>query len=271
MNKNVSVLTFNIFYRDEGSGPPVILLHGLGGDGSRWGPNIRPLAADFRVIVPDQVGFGQSDKPLANYHYGMLAEFLARFMKAIEVPKASLVGNSMGAWVAIYFAVHYPQLLDRLVLVDGGNYRSAGQPVVARDPYLRRIQNSVTTEETREFFQMMFHDKRFLTDRVIEEGLAMRLRSAYAIAKMQEASESGLGSVTEEQARSIKARTLVVWGKYDRIVDPSVADRLHASIPGSQKVIIDNAGHLPQLEQFAEFNRIVKEFLKATDLTDSTD
>jgi pimeloyl-ACP methyl ester carboxylesterase len=263
VNKNAEVLGFNIFYREEGSGSPVVLLHGLGGDGSRWGPNIRPLAEHFRVIVPDQIGFGQSDKPLANYHCGMLAEFLARFMKAIEVPKASLVGNSMGAWVAIYFAVHYPQMLDRLVLVDGGAYRSSGQPVIARDPQLRRIQNGVTTEETRAFFEMMFYDKRFVTDRVVEEGFAARLRCAYTIAKMQEASDNGLGSVTEEQVRAVKASTLIVWGKHDRIVDPSVADRLHAAIPGSQKVIIGNAGHLPQLEQFAEFNRIVREFLKA--------
>ena len=263
MNKNVSVLGFNIFYREEGSGTPVLLLHGLGGDGSRWGPNIRPLAETFRVIVPDQIGFGQSDKPLANYHCGMLAEFLARFMKAIEVPKASLVGNSMGAWVAINFAVHYPQLLDRLVLVDGGTYLPAGQVPAPRDPYRRRIQNGVTTGETRAFFEIMFHDKRFVTDKVVEEGLAMRLRSAYTIGKMQEAGENGLGMVTEEQAHSIKAPTLIVWGKYDRLIDPAAADQLHDAVPGSRKVIIDNAGHLPQLEQFAEFNRIVKDFLKS--------
>jgi pimeloyl-ACP methyl ester carboxylesterase len=260
--KNATVLGFNIYYLDEGSGPPVILLHGLGGDGSRWRPNIRPLAADFRVIVPDQIGFGRSDKPLANYHNGMLAEFLARFMKAIELPQASIVGSSMGAWVAIYFAVHYSQLLDRLVLVDGGSYRSSGSPMVAKDPHRRRIQNGVTSEETREFFEIMFHDKRFLTDKVIEDGLAMRLRSAYTIGKIQEASENGLGSVSEEEARGIKAPTLIIWGKYDRVVDPAIADKLNAVIPGSQKAIIDNAGHLPQLEQYSEFNRIVRGFLK---------
>jgi pimeloyl-ACP methyl ester carboxylesterase len=262
--KNVSVLGFNIYYCDEGAGPPVILLHGLGGDGSRWGPNIRPLAADFRVIVPDQIGFGQSDKPLANYHNGMLAEFLARFMKAIEVPKASVVGNSMGAWVGIYFAVHYPQLLERLVLVDGGSFRWSEGPVAARDAHRRRIQNGVTTEETREFFELMFYDKRFVTDKVVEEGLAMRLQSAYTIGKMQDAAEQGLGMVSEEEAHAIKAPTLIIWGKYDRLVDPATADRLNSAIPGSRKVIIDNAGHLPQLEQYSEFNRIVREFLKAS-------
>ena len=259
--KTVSVLSFNMYYRELGSGAPVVLLHGLGGDGSRWGPNIRPLAADFRVIVPDQVGFGQSDKPLANYHNGMLAEFLAGFMKAIDVPKASIVGSSMGAWVGIYFAVHYPQMLERLVLVDGGSYRSATGAVAPKDPHRRQIQNGVTLAETREFFEIMYHNKDLLTDNIIEEGLVMRLRSAYTIGKMQEASDKGLGSVSEEEARSIKAPTLIVWGKYDRVVDPATADKLQAVIPGSRKVVIDNAGHLPQLEQYAEFNRVVREFL----------
>ena len=259
--KNVSVLSFNIYYRELGAGAPVILLHGLGGDGSRWGPNIRPLATDFRVIVPDQIGFGQSDKPLANYHNGMLAEFLAGFMKAIDLTKASIVGSSMGAWVGIYFAVHYPRMIERLVLVDGGSYRSAAAVMTPKDPHLRQIQNGVTLEETREFFEIMYHNKDLLTDNVIQDALVTRLRSAYTIGKMQEASEKGLGSVSEEEAGNIKAPTLIVWGEYDRVVDPSTADKLHAAIPGSQKVIIDNAGHLPQLEQYSEFNRVVREFL----------
>ena len=69
-------------------------------------------------------GFGQSDKPLANYHTGMLAEFLAGFLKAVGVPKASLVGNSMGAGVALYTAVHFPDVVDRIVLADGGGFRT---------------------------------------------------------------------------------------------------------------------------------------------------
>jgi pimeloyl-ACP methyl ester carboxylesterase len=191
----------------------------------------------------------------------MLAEFLARFLRAIGIERASLVGNSMGAWVAIYFAVHYPNLLDRLVLVDGGHYISATNPIITKDARRRQIQNGVTFEETREFFEIMFHDKSLLTDQVLEEGLVMRLRSAYAIGKMQEAFETGRGSISEDEARNIKAPTLIIWGKYDRLLDPAMADRLHSAIPGSQKVIIDNAGHLPQLERYSEFNSIVRDFL----------
>ena len=99
IEKNATVLGFKIHYLEAGKGTPVVLLHGLGGDGSRWAPNIGPLAASFRIIAPDQIGFGQSDKPLANYHTGMLSEFLIEFLKVIGIPKASLVGNSMGASV----------------------------------------------------------------------------------------------------------------------------------------------------------------------------
>src|SRR5216684_664997 len=120
--RDVTVLGFKLHYLEAGKGAPVVLLHGLGGDGSRWQPNIAPLAKDFHVIAVDQIGFGQSDKPLANYHAGMLAEFLVEFLKAIGAPKVSLVGNSMGSVVAAYTAVHYPGIVDRLVLVDGAGY-----------------------------------------------------------------------------------------------------------------------------------------------------
>src|SRR3989441_7881788 len=123
--KDAIVLTFRLHYLEAGSGPPVILLHGLGGDGSRWRLNIEPLAKEFHVIALDQIGFGQSDKPLANYNTGMLAEFLVDFLKTVNIPKASLVGNSMGAGVALYTAVHYPQAVDRIVLSDGGGFPAA--------------------------------------------------------------------------------------------------------------------------------------------------
>src|SRR5262252_2380232 len=124
--KDVTVLGFKLHYLEAGRGAPVVLLHGLGGDGSRWGPNIEPLSRDFHVFALDEIGFGQSDKPLANYHTGMLAEFLVDFLKAANVGRASLVGNSMGAGVALYAAVHFPQAVDRIVLADGGGFRSGG-------------------------------------------------------------------------------------------------------------------------------------------------
>ncbi len=264
--KDVTVLGFKLHYLEAGRGAPVVLLHGLGGDGSRWGPNIGPLAKDFHVFALDQIGFGGSDKPLANYHTGMLAEFLVDFLKAVNAPKASLVGNSMGASVALYTAVHYPNVVDRIVLADGDGFRSANAapaPASADAQRRRQLQNSVTREETREFFKILFHDKSLVTDRIVDDQLAMRLRSAFTISKMQEAGQKGLGALTEEQVRSVRTPTLVVWGRYDELANPAGADRLAAAIPGARKIIIDDCGHMPQLEKADEFNRVVREFLSA--------
>jgi 4,5:9,10-diseco-3-hydroxy-5,9,17-trioxoandrosta-1(10),2-diene-4-oate hydrolase len=263
--RDVTVLGFKLHYLEAGRGAPVVLLHGLGGDGSRWAPNIDPLAKDFHVLALDQIGFGQSDKPLANYHTGMLSEFLVGFLKEVGVQKASLVGNSMGAGVALYTAAKHPQVVDRIVLADGGGFRSptAGAPAPPTPEALhrRQIQNSVTREETREFFRILFHDKSLVTDRMVDDQLQMRLRSAFTITKIQEAGEKGIGSLTEADVRAVKAPTLVVWGKYDELANPAGADRLEKTIPGSKKVIIDNCGHMPQLEKADEFNRLVREFL----------
>jgi pimeloyl-ACP methyl ester carboxylesterase len=267
-SKEVTVLGFKLHYLEAGRGAPVVLLHGLGGDGSRWAPNIDPLAKDFHVFALDQIGFGESDKPLANYHTGMLAEFLVGFLKAVGAPKASLVGNSMGAGVALYTAAKYPQAVDRIVLADGGGYRSAsaGAPPAMTPEALhrRQIQNAVTRDETREFFRILFHDKGFVTDKMVDDQLAMRLRSAFTITKVQEAGEKGLGSLSEEEVRGVKAPTLIVWGKYDELANPAEADRLEQAITGSKKVVIDNCGHMPQLEKADEFNRLVRDFLTAT-------
>jgi 2-hydroxy-6-oxonona-2,4-dienedioate hydrolase len=261
VEKDAVVLGFKLHYREAGTGRPVILLHGLGGDGSRWAPNIVPLAKSFHVIALDQIGFGQSDKPMANYHTGMLAEFLARFLAAVGVSKASLVGNSMGAGVALYTAVHYPQVVDRIVLADGGGFRRADSAGTVVNPHIRDIQNGVTSEETREFIKVMFHNKNLVTDQVVEDNLILRLRSAYAIGKIQESGATGRGSLTEEEVRGVKVPTLIIWGKYDELANPAGADRLANTISGSRKILIDDCGHLPQLEKSVEFNRIVAEFL----------
>src|SRR5438067_8692624 len=219
--RDVTVLGFTLHYLEAGRGAPVVLLHGLGGDGSRWAPNIDPLAKDFHVFALDQIGFGQSDKPLANYHTGMLSEFLVGFLKAVGVQKASLVGNSMGAGVALYTAAKHAQVVDRIVLADGGGFRSpaAGAPAPPTPEALhrRQIQNSVTREETREFFRILFHDKSLVNDRMVDDQPAMRLRSAFTITKVQESGAKGLRSLTEEQVRGVKAPTLIVWGKYDEL------------------------------------------------------
>jgi pimeloyl-ACP methyl ester carboxylesterase len=259
--KEVTVFGYKLHYLEAGSGAPVILLHGTGGEGARWTPQLQGLSSDFRVIALDQIGFGQSDKPMTNYHSGVFAGFLAGFMKAIGVPKASLIGQSMGAAVALSLAVEKPEMVERLVLVNGGGFRT-GPRTTPPDWYARQIANAGTLAESREYMEKLYFDHSFVTDKLVEQNLMQRLRSAYTIESMQNAADRGLGGVSEDEVRGIKAPTLLVWGANDKLSPPANADKLNAVIKGSRKVLIDKAGHYPFLEHPDKFNQVVREFLK---------
>lgn len=264
VKKDIPVFSYKIHYLEAGRGTPVILLHGSGGEGARWMPTIKGLASEFRVIAPDQIGWGNSDKPMTIYHSGVFAEFLARFMKEIGVPKAALVGQSMGAGVALQMAVKYPQLVDRMVLVNGGGFRSPNDPprTGAPDWHARQIANAGTLAESREYLEKMYYNHALISDKLVEDNLILRLRSAYTAEAVQTANARGLGGVTEEQVRAIKTPTLLVWGANDKLSPPANADKLNAAIAGSRKVLIDKAGHYPFIEHPEQFNQAVREFLK---------
>ena len=264
VKKEATVFSYKIHYIEAGRGAPVILLHGSGGEGARWMPTIKGLASEFRVIAPDQIGWGASDKPMTIYHNGVFAEFLARFMREIGVAKASLVGQSMGAGVALQMAVSYPQLVDRMVLVNGGGFRSASDAPRAGAPdwHARQISNAGTLAESREYLEKMYYNHSLISDQQVEDNLILRLRSAYTAESVQIANARGLGGITEEQARAIKTPTLLVWGATDKLSPTADADKLNAAIAGSRKVLIDKAGHYPFIEHPEKFNQVVREFLK---------
>jgi pimeloyl-ACP methyl ester carboxylesterase len=256
--KDATVFGYKLHYRETGKGPVVILLHGLGGDGSRWTSTMSTLGDQFRVIALDQIGFGQSDKPLVNYNHALLAEFLVEFMSTLDVPQATIVGHSMGAFVSTYVGVHYPDKLDRLVLVDGGSLE-----IRPRDPQLVRIQNGTTLAETREYFELMFLDKSRVTDTLVRDNYLRRLKAAFTISRMQESRETKVGYVSEDEAARIIAPTLILWGRHDVLLPPADAERLDRVIPKSRLVMLEKSGHIPQVEQPEEFNQSIRDFLSA--------
>ena len=262
--KDATVFSYKIHYLEAGRGAPVILLHGSGGEGARWMPTIQGLATEFRVIAPDQIGWGASDKPMTIYHGGVFAEFLARFMKEIGVPKATLIGQSMGAGVALQMAVKYPQMVERMVLVNGGGFTSPNDPppVGAPDWHARQIANAGTLAESREYLEKLYYNHTLISDELVEHNLILRLRSAYTAESVQTANARGLGGLSEAEVRGIKTPTLLVWGANDKLSPPVNADKLNAAISGSRKVLIDKAGHYPFIEHPDQFNAAVREFLK---------
>src|SRR5687768_9528496 len=112
-SKEVLVFGQKIHYVEAGSGPTVILLHGLGGSTQAWQFNIGPLAEKYHVVVLDQIGFGKSDKPFVNYRIRTYVDFLDQFCKQLKIERATLVGNSMGGWIAAHFTAAFPDQIGR--------------------------------------------------------------------------------------------------------------------------------------------------------------
>src|SRR5215210_2714603 len=156
--KFVTVYGARIHYMEAGSGPVVILLHGLGADWTSWAATIGPLAQSYRVIAPDQVGFGASDKPLIGYRVGTLVDFLDRFYQELGIQKASLVGNSLGGWTAAAFAIAHPEKVDRLVLVDAAGVKDGADMSVVQ--YL----NPSTIEGAKKILSLIFYNKMMVSD-----------------------------------------------------------------------------------------------------------
>jgi pimeloyl-ACP methyl ester carboxylesterase len=257
-SRYVEVYGQSIHYFDEGSGPTVILLHGLSADSTIWRENIGPLSERFRVLVPDQIGSGKSDKPLINYNNGTRIDFLRGFMTALGIDKASLVGNSLGGWIAAGFTLEHPEMVEKLVLVDSGGYALSG-PL---PPSVKRVLNPSTIADTRQAMKWGFYDDdKFVTEEAVLETFRKKLSSSsYMIERVLESAERREG-VLDGRLNAIGKPTLIVWGRYDEIIPLARADRFHNDIKDSTVVVIDDAGHVPMLERPGEFNSAVIDFL----------
>ena len=257
----VTIYGAKIHYVESGSGPVVVLLHGLGGNTTNWAFNIPALAQRYRVIVPDQIGFGKSDKPLINYRIGTFVDFLDALLKELKVDRASLVGNSMGGWVAAAYSLAHPEKVERLVLVDAAGLALA--PDV--DMALLMKLNPSTREGMKELVSRVFYNKLiFMSDAFIDASLAARINSGdgYTIRSVSETIIRG-DEFLDKQLSAIKVPTLIIWGRQDGLLPLADGQRFQKGIPNSQLLVFDKCGHVPQVEKVAEFNAAVLKFLAA--------
>src|SRR5437868_5363927 len=131
-DKTIAVFGQSIHYFDMGAGPVVVLLHGLGSRKEDWLPVLEPMAQKYRLLVPDQIGFGRSDKPLLDYSIQTYVDFLNEFLRQLQVEKTSLVGESLGGWISgLYVAeIGGAHLIPvgQLVLVDAAGLKQ-DQPI----------------------------------------------------------------------------------------------------------------------------------------------
>jgi pimeloyl-ACP methyl ester carboxylesterase len=258
--KETLVFGQKIRYVEAGSGPTVILLHGLGGSSQAWQFNIGPFAEKFHVFVPDQIGFGKSDKPLVNYRIRTYVDFLDQFCKQLKIERATLVGVSMGGWIAALFTAAFPDRVDKLVLVDAAGY----SPPKDVDPRTFYRLNPTTREGMKFLVAKVFYNKAFQTDAAIEQAIAARLSAGdgYTINAISESIIRG-EDFLDDTVKMIKRPTLIVWGREDGLVPLTDGERFNKDIAGSKLVVIDQCGHVPNLEKAGEFNVAVIKFLTA--------
>jgi pimeloyl-ACP methyl ester carboxylesterase len=251
--KAVTVGGHEMHYYEAGIGPTVILLHGLGASAEVWVTNINALAARFHVIAPDQIGFGRSAKPRIEYRVQLFADFLREFLQALGIEHTSLVGNSMGGWIAAVFAAQHPHDVDKLVLVDAAG---ALPPFPALNP------SSVS--EMRELLRLMFHDPARVT-REFAEAVLQRRRQFDDFPAVERTIHWANAEKQSIQSAlpQVEAPTLIVWGRDDRLCPPSDGELMHRLVPGSQLLMLEDCGHYPQLEKPAQVNAALIRFLSA--------
>lgn len=263
----------HIAYLDEGEGDTVILIHGFGGSMWQWEYQQTALARHARVITPDLLGAGLSDKPDIEYRPDQMLEFFVGFMDALHLPQATLVGNSMGAGLAIGMALTHPSRVSKLILIDG-------LPDHVREkltsPSIKRALETSTPSWIVSFGNWLFggfmiesvlkelvYDPALLTPAVVDRSNRNRQRPGL-IAPLMTAREnlplweSGFARRLGEIAHP----TLILWGEEDRVFPPAVGEELQRTIKGARLVRIPKAGHIPQWEQPALSNEAMIEFLQ---------
>jgi len=258
--KTVSVFGAKIAYVEAGdpTKPTVILLHGLGGNSGNWLFTIPALAANYHVIAPDQIGFGKSDRVMLKYRVGTYVDFLDKFMSELKIEKASLVGNSLGGWVAAWTAIKYPNRVEKIILAD-----AAGLKPAAIDMAQIYSLNYSTRDEVRQLVKLVFFNQAlFGSDAFIEQSLAIRVAAndGYTINSLIESIKRD-EDFLNGRLGEIKKPTLVVWGKQDGLLKVADAEQFKREIAGSELLVFDQCGHVPMVEKAADFNKAVLAFL----------
>jgi 2-hydroxymuconate-semialdehyde hydrolase len=252
-------------YHDQGEGPPVLLLHGSGPGVSawaNWGLAIPAWSKQFRVIAPDQIGFGFTDPPIdGKYTLQRWVNHVVSLLDHLQIERTNLVGNSFGAAVALRVAIEHPQRVGRLVLMG---------PVGVSFPITAALDEVwgylPSVESMRRMLDLFADDRGLVTDKLAELRYRASIRPGVqeAFSAMFPAPRQrwvdAMASSSDEIA-GIAHETLIVHGRDDRVIPPATSLRLLELISASQLHVFGRCGHWVQIEHASAFNRLVAEFL----------
>ena len=246
----------------KGNGKPLILIHGIFSSSFVWRKNIDELAKHFDVIALDLKGYGYSDKPAdGRYGRGDFRQVVLDFMDAIKVNKAVLVGHSWGGGIAMDLALHHPDRVEKLILLDSTGYPPESSFVewLLRVPSVGRLILAACDKGT--FARILKKGVFFDPDLATEEEVEGWMRPYYVRGATQAALElRNYHFDMAEEIRNISQPTLIIWGKEDKALPAEMAERFRQDIKNSVLQIIPNCGHNPQEEKPEEVNGLIKWF-----------
>ncbi len=274
--QHVSIHGHDVGYRRAGNGPVILLLHGIAGSSRTWKAVMQLLADDYTVIAPDLLGHGESAKPMGDYSLGAFASGIRDLLRVLDVPRATVVGQSFGGGVAMQLAYQHPECCERMVLVGSGGL---GREV----SWLLRWLTVPGAEYVMPLlFPPFVRDQgnrvgQFLGRfgvRSVRVDEMWRSYASLADSPNRKAFVRTLKSVIDPGGQTVSALdrlylaaampTLIVWGDQDDIIPVSHAYAAHEAIAGSTLVIMPGATHFPHAEQPERFAEILRDFMTST-------
>jgi pimeloyl-ACP methyl ester carboxylesterase len=255
-----------VSYYEGGSGEPLVLVHGFTGSKENWLESARYLTPHFRVIAPDLPGWGESERRAGeDYTPSDQARRLAEILDALAIPRATIVGHSMGGHIAGLFAVRYPGRVENLVLVD-----SAGVHFTPND-FARRVIAGATPfnfsdrAEFDAFMAELFVSPRWLPGRLKDALIARNVAGhAFHAALLRELTTEPTAFLLEHQLAHVEAPTFVLWCRGDKLLDVSSVDVLVMGLRSAKRLdsgILEGCSHMPMMEMPREFAARILAFL----------
>jgi pimeloyl-ACP methyl ester carboxylesterase len=255
------------------NGRTVVLFHGMNFGGFYFAGPIEVLRQEgFRIVVPDQIGFGRSSKPIIPYNFHDMALNSRKLLESLHISKVTIVGHSMGGMLAARFAASFPDITERAVLYDpiGLTDIRYEQPWTSADEAYKAAMAQTNDQRWQGFYANI--RRYFPSPGAWKPEYEQYVRILYAptlsgdwprLAMVRSIYRQMLylDPVVYDWAK-IKARTLVIGGEKDGQDFPKLAKHIADTVPGAQLVIIPNAGHVPHLEVPEIFNRELRRFLK---------
>ncbi|MDN5895590.1 MAG: alpha/beta hydrolase [Nocardioides sp.] len=252
------------------SKPTVIFIHGTGGHAEAYTRNLGPHAEHFHVYSIDMVGHGFTDKPEQTYDFKDYAEHLLAFLDAEGIEKASISGESMGAGIGAWFALLFPDRIDKLILNTGAALRLADDVIQRMATLTMEAVRNASEESVRKRLEWLVDDPADVTEDLVSTRLAIYQNPDYVermtnilAARHTDPAGQDRNCLVEEDWAKVTCPVLVLWTDHDPTAPPEVGREVASWIKDSRFEVMTGCGHWPQFEDPETFNKIHIDFLLA--------